>query len=60
MKIMVVDDSAFARKRLSRVLTAAGFSVVEAENGRVALERFAEARPDVVTVDLLMPEMGWS
>ena len=57
MLVLVVDDSAFARSRIAHILTRAGHTVVEAENGKQALELYAAQHPDVVTVDLLMPEM---
>jgi len=57
MAILVVDDSAYARKRIAKTLTQAGHIVVEADNAQSALELFAEVHPDLVTVDLLMPGM---
>jgi PAS domain S-box-containing protein len=55
--VLLVEDDAEARARLRTVLERAGWSVVEAENGRVALERIAERRPELVLLDLMMPEM---
>ncbi len=55
--ILVVEDEALTRQRLSATLRKAGWEVVEAENGRVALERIAEGRPELVLLDLMMPEM---
>ncbi len=57
MHILVVDDSAFARLRIRRLLTMAGHTVSEASNGHQALQLAAENRFDAVTLDLLMPEM---
>ncbi|KFE62378.1 chemotaxis-specific protein-glutamate methyltransferase CheB [Hyalangium minutum] len=59
IRVLVVDDSAFARKVLKQVLSAApGISVVEtARDGLDALEKIAELKPDVVTLDLLMPHL---
>jgi two-component system chemotaxis response regulator CheY len=57
MNILIVDDSAFARRRIAQVLREAGHTVLQADSGRSALARFAETSPDLVTVDLLMPEM---
>ena len=45
------------RRGMRRALEQDGWQVAEAENGRVALERLAEARPDVILLDLMMPEM---
>jgi two-component system chemotaxis response regulator CheY len=57
-RIVVVDDAPFMRRRLRDVLEGAGYEVVaEAENGAQALERYAEHRPDLVTMDLVMPVM---
>jgi CheY-like chemotaxis protein len=54
---LVVDDEADARDMLRRGLERAGWRVAEAENGRVALERVAEALPRLILLDLMMPEM---
>jgi two-component system, chemotaxis family, protein-glutamate methylesterase/glutaminase len=58
-RVLVVDDSAFARTTLSRLLRASGkLEVVgTASDGEVALHRIAELDPDVVTLDLTMPEV---
>jgi len=57
MKILVVDDSGFARKRISLVLKKAGAEILEAEGGEQALEIYQAEKPEMVTVDLLMPVM---
>ena len=58
-RVVVVDDSAFARTVLSRLLRASGAIdvVATARNGHDALERIAALDPDVVTLDLTMPEL---
>ncbi len=56
-KILVVDDAAFMRLRACKLLTDAGHAVVEAENGRVAVEVYLRERPDAVLMDITMPEM---
>ncbi|MFC0215573.1 response regulator [Paenibacillus chartarius] len=57
-KIMVVDDAAFMRMMLKDILTKGGHQVVgEAENGLVAIQKYAELKPDIVTMDITMPEM---
>jgi two-component system chemotaxis response regulator CheY len=54
-RILVVDDSSFARKRLSLIFERAGHTVVgSASNGDQALSLFDELQPDVVTLDYLM------
>lgn len=59
--VVIVDDAAFIRARLRQLLEANGFEVVgEAENGEVALKKIKELRPDIVTLDITMPEMDWS
>ena len=55
--VLVVDDDEDARERLRRTLSRDGWRVDEAENGRVALARLDEARPDLILLDLMMPEM---
>ncbi len=54
---LVVDDDAAVREVTRRTLESDGWLVREAENGRVALERAEESLPDVVLLDLMMPEM---
>ena len=56
-KVLVVDDAQFMRMRCARMLTENGFEVVEAENGLQALEAYQRHRPDVVLMDITMPEM---
>ena len=56
-KILIVDDAAFMRMRASKLLTEAGYQVVEAENGRVAIDVYLRERPDCVLMDITMPEM---
>lgn len=56
-KVLVVDDSALMRRLLSAVLTQAGWSVATARNGREGVEQLLEWQPDVVTLDINMPEM---
>jgi CheY-like chemotaxis protein len=55
--ILVVEDDATTREMMSRLVTNLGCLAVEAENGRVALERVAENPPKLVLLDLMMPEM---
>jgi two-component system, chemotaxis family, chemotaxis protein CheY len=57
-RILVVDDAAFMRMMLSDLLTKGGFEVVgQAENGAVAVAKYKELQPDLVTMDITMPEM---
>lgn len=57
-KVLVVDDAAFIRIQLKRILEKNNFDVVgEASNGKVALIKIRELKPDIVTLDLTMPEM---
>jgi two-component system chemotaxis response regulator CheB len=58
VRVLIVDDSAFARKVVREILVAAGFEVVgTARDGLEALEKIAELKPDVVTLDLVMPNL---
>lgn len=56
--ILVVDDAAFMRMMIRDILAEEGYTIHEAVNGRDALEKFDEVRPDLVTMDITMPEMG--
>lgn len=56
-RILVVDDAAFMRRMVSDVLTSGGHEVVgEAADGNEAVARYQELRPDVMTLDITMPE----
>jgi CheY-like chemotaxis protein len=55
--VLVVEDDADTRDMLRRMLTKEGWTVSEAENGRVALDRVAERQPELILLDLMMPEM---
>ena len=57
-RVLIVEDDAPTRQRLSRALESEGCEVVEAEHGRAALERMAEGIPELVLLDLMMPEMN--
>ena len=57
--VLIVDDAAFMRMMIKDVLTKNGFEVVgEAENGRVAVEKFKELDPELVILDITMPEIN--
>ena len=55
--VLVVEDDAATRVVLARELAAAGYRVIEAEDARTALERFAARRPDLVLLDLGLPDL---
>jgi two-component system, chemotaxis family, chemotaxis protein CheY len=56
LKVLVVDDASFMRTMLSDILKAEGFEIIgEAENGVDAVELYRELRPDVTTMDIVMP-----
>jgi signal transduction histidine kinase/CheY-like chemotaxis protein len=56
--VLVVEDDEAIRAVIRQTLERAGFALTEAENGRVGLARVAERRPDVIVLDLVMPEMN--
>ena len=55
--ILVVDDAAFMRMRCAKLLAENSYSVVEAENGLQAIEKYKEHKPDAVLMDITMPEL---
>jgi two-component system chemotaxis response regulator CheY len=57
-RILIVDDSRLTRAIIKNTLTAAGFDVVgEADNGKDAIVKFGDLKPDMVTMDLIMPDV---
>ena len=57
MKVLLVDDSALARRSMRALLESEGYEVREAEDGMTALEQYFFERPDVVMLDLVMKGM---
>jgi len=56
--ILVVDDAAFMRMMIKDILVRNGYNVIgEAENGRKAVEKYKELNPDLVIMDITMPDM---
>jgi two-component system chemotaxis response regulator CheY len=56
-KVLLVDDSALARRSMRNILEPAGFEVVEAQDGMVALELYFLEKPQIVLLDLVMKGM---
>ena len=57
--VLIVDDVAFVRVTLAEILTEAGYNVIaEAVDGDDAIEKWKTHRPDVVTMDVVMPKLG--
>jgi CheY-like chemotaxis protein len=56
-RILIVEDDSDSREMLGRKLRTLGWTVSEAKNGRVALERVREHKPELILLDLMMPEM---
>ena len=56
--ILICDDAAFMRMMIKDILTKNGYSIAgEAENGARAVEKYVETQPDLVLMDITMPEM---
>ena len=57
-RVMVVDDAMFMRASLKMMLEKNGYEIAaEAENGAIAVQKYKEIKPDLVTMDITMPEM---
>ena len=60
-KILLVDDAAFMRKMIKDTLSKNGYTdLYEAVDGADAVEKYSEIKPDLVIMDITMPNMGWS
>jgi len=58
-KVLIVDDAAFMRMMLKDILQKNNFEVVaEAENGKAGVAAYQQYKPDIVTMDITMPEMN--
>jgi two-component system chemotaxis response regulator CheY len=57
--VLVCDDAIFMRTMIGDILSQAGYEVVgEAETGTQAVEKYVSLKPDLVTMDIVMPDMG--
>ena len=56
-RILVTDDAAFMRHMLKDILSKSGHEIYEACNGRDLLQKIGEVKPDLITLDITMPEM---
>lgn len=58
-RVLIVDDAAFMRMSIRMMLERNGFEIAgEAENGAVGVKKYMECHPDLVTMDITMPELG--
>lgn len=60
-KVLITDDQLFMRHSLEQILTDMGFeedNIIHAEDGRVAIEKHEEEKPDLITLDITMPEVN--
>ncbi len=58
-KVLIVDDVGFVRRTIAKILTEANYQVVgEAEDGLAAIQMYKKVRPDLVTMDVVMPQMS--
>jgi CheY-like chemotaxis protein len=55
--ILIVDDAAFARRMLRKILSSNGYEILEASNGREGLEMVRTHTPDCILTDILMPDV---
>jgi two-component system chemotaxis response regulator CheY len=57
-RVLIVDDALFMRKRIKEIAEEAGWLVAgEAENGEEAVEFYQQSKPDLVTLDIVMPKL---
>jgi two-component system chemotaxis response regulator CheY len=58
-RVLIADDAAFMRQSIKNILSKYDYEVVgEAENGKAAVAKYLELKPDLVTMDITMPEMS--
>lgn len=56
-KILIADDALFMRMTLGNILKSAGYEVCEAKNGAEMLLVYEQEKPDLIMLDITMPEM---
>ncbi len=57
MTILICDDSRFTRQRITDYLSGLDCTLIQAENGKMALEKIVSEKPDLMFLDLLMPDL---
>jgi len=58
-KVLIADDASFMRMMLKKILEEGGYEVVaEAQNGKEAIDKYRELKPDLIISDMVMPEKG--
>ncbi|MFX1453195.1 MAG: response regulator [Promethearchaeota archaeon] len=59
-RVMIVDDAGFTRAMLKNIINDTNYAevVAEAKNGKEAIKLYQQVKPDMVTMDLIMPEVG--
>lgn len=57
-KILIIEDEEIIRNLIKKKLVNNGFEVEAAENGKIGLEKLRSNRPDLILLDIIMPEMG--
>lgn len=57
-KILIIDDSIFQRKNIKKILKPEGYKILEASNGTEGLEKIRNDSPDLVLLDILMPQVS--
>ena len=57
VKILIADDALFMRITLGDILKKAGYEICEAKNGSEMLQVYERERPDLIMLDITMPEM---
>jgi len=57
IKILIVDDEIFARDAMAKIITRKGFEVIVASNGEECINLFKEQNPQVVFMDVMLPDL---
>jgi DNA-binding response OmpR family regulator len=56
-KLLLVEDDVAMREIVTHKLSSSGFEVIQAEDGRQGIDKFVQEKPDLVLLDLMLPEV---